>query len=147
MNEIYITILCYIVSFLIGSLITGIIITLSDKKMIKKIESSYKLSKPSLSVDKRLEFNKDLLSFIDMMIELEVFNEKRFELMLNTDDKKLDIDDVIKTVSTRVFESIKPDVFTSNDNIITYKYLMSYIQKRTFIYAMQYVQNNVADQS
>ena len=105
-----------------------------------------KSSVPTLSIDRRLDYNQNLLLFIDSMIELELVNEKRFELFLNKNDKNLDIDKVLKSISTTVFESLNPDIYTSSDNIVTAEYLMNYIQKKTFMVCMSYIQNNVASQ-
>ena len=103
-------------------------------------------SVPELDIDDRLTYTEHLLSFIDNMIEFEVVNEKRFELILGQYDKNLDIDKVLESVSTRVYESIEKNVFTDPNNILTSKYIMEYIQKKTFIVCMQYVQNNTNNQ-
>lgn len=115
---------------------------LAYKDSIEHIKSSV----PTLSIDRRLEYNQNLLTFIDGMIEVELVNEKRFELFLNKPDKNLDIDKVLKSISTIVFESLNPDIYTTTDNIVTAEYLMNYIQKKTFMVCMSYVQNNVASQ-
>ena len=112
------------------------------EETINKLKSSV----PTLSIDRRLDYNQNLLLFIDSMIELELVNEKRFELFLNKNDKNLDIDKVLKSISTTVFESLNPDIYTSSDNIVTAEYLMNYIQKKTFMVCMSYIQNNVASQ-
>lgn len=139
-------IIIYILSILLVVSIILLIISFRKQKKYKSAILSFSDSNyPELTLDK-LEFNKELLSFIDFLIENEIINEKRFDLFLNQKDKNIDIDNVIKDVSTKVFCALKPEVYTDSKNIITETYIMSYIQKKTFIVCMIYIQNNVASQ-
>ena len=61
-------------------------------------------------------------------------------------NKNLNVDEVIEIVSSNVFNSLTNDIFINKDNILTEKYLMSYIQKKTFISYLTYIKNNMADQ-
>jgi hypothetical protein len=133
------------------ALLVSVIIRLSKtKKSIQKTNAQALEAMasriPSLNVNQRLEYNKNLLSFIDDMINLEILNEKRFSIFLNQPDKNLDIDNVLKKISTKVFESIQPELYNDPNNILTSEYIMSYIQKKTFIVCLTYIQNNVASQ-
>lgn len=139
------------ISSVIIILIIGILIyrNISLNKITEELMASLDDlhdSIPKLDIDDRLTYTEHLLSFIDNMIEFEVVNEKRFELILGQYDKNLDIDKVLESVSTRVYESIEKNVFTDPNNILTSKYIMEYIQKKTFFVCMQYVQNNTNNQ-
>lgn len=101
---------------------------------------------PTITIDKRLEFNIELLHFIDAMVELEVINQKRFDIFLDKPSKDLDVDRVLQDVSKKIFESLKPEIYTAPDNIVTAEYLMDYIQKKTFITYFTYLKNKVAEQ-
>lgn len=133
-----------ILSVLLITTIILLILSFKKQKEYKEKISSYS-NYPELTLD-NLEFNRELLSFIDTLIENEIINEKRFDLFLNQKNKNIDVDKVIKDVSTRVFSAIKPEVYVDSKNIITDTYIMSYIQKKTFIFCMMYIQNNVASQ-
>lgn len=151
MNEEYILIGVFIALVItIGVLCIVMIDIIHDRNAAfityEETINELKSSVPTLSIDRRLDYNQNLLLFIDSMIELELVNEKRFELFLNKNDKNLDIDKVLKSISTTVFESLNPDIYTSSDNIVTAEYLMNYIQKKTFMVCMSYIQNNVASQ-
>lgn len=103
-------------------------------------------NKPTLPIDKQLQYTTDLLAFIDSLVEIELINEKRFSLLLGDKDKNLDFDTVIKNISTRVFESFDKRIFVESDNILTSEYLSSYIQKRTIVVYLGYIQQNVSSQ-
>jgi hypothetical protein len=112
------------------------------KDSLQIIQSSV----PSLSMDKRLELTDAFLNFIDDKISMEIVNIRRFEIVLGTANKNLDVDNVIKEVSTKVFNSIKVEVFSDTNFILTESYLIEYIQKRTFLLYMAYLKENVASQ-
>lgn len=133
-----------ILSVLLITTIILLILSFKKQREYKEKISSYS-NYPELTLD-NLEFNRELLSFIDTLIENEIINEKRFDLFLDQKNKNIDVDKVIKDVSTRVFSAIKPEVYVDSKNIITDTYIMSYIQKKTFIICMMYIQNNVASQ-
>lgn len=135
----------YILSVLLITTIILLILSFKKQREYKEKISSYS-NYPELTLD-NLEFNRELLSFIDTLIENEIINEKRFDLFLDQKNKNIDVDKVIKDVSTRVFSAIKPEVYVDSKNIITNTYIMSYIQKKTFIFCMMYIQNNVASQN
>lgn len=99
---------------------------------------------PTMRVDERLQYSKELISFIDELVTTELVNNKRFDIFLKTDRKNIDFDKVLTDVSTDVFNALKPDIFVNPDNILTSDYLMKYIQKRTFLMYFQYIENRVA---
>lgn len=105
-----------------------------------------KQSIPTLNSLDRLNYTKDFCAFIDEMINQEIINIRRFEILLNQPNKNLDVDNVIKEVSSKVFNSIKKELFDDPNNIVTREYLMSYIQKRTVVFYINYINNNVASQ-
>ncbi len=96
----------------------------------------------------KLQFTKDLLEFIDSLVDTELINSKRFELILdsvsNERKPKVDIDNSIKEISTNVFDAIKPQIYDSPYSILKQEYLMKYIQKRSFLACMAYIENNVS---
>lgn len=99
---------------------------------------------PTMRIDERLQYNKELIGFIDDLVTTELVNNKRFDIFLKTDKKNIDFDKVLTDVSTNVFDALKPDVFVNPDNILTSDYLMKYIQKRTFLMYFHYIENRVA---
>ena len=98
----------------------------------------------TMRIDERLQYNKDLIAFIDDLVMTELINSKRFDIFLKTDKKNIDFDKVLTDVSTNVFNALKPEVFVSPDNILTDDYLMKYIQKRTFLVYFNYLDQKVA---
>lgn len=103
---------------------------------------------PSATMDgnERIKYTNDLLTFIDNTITSELLNEKRFDIFLRQKNKNLDFDAVLRNVSTNTFNALQEDVIVDPNLIIRSKYLMRYIQKRTFVIYFKYIENNVADQ-
>ena len=54
-----------------------------------------------------------------------------------------DIDKDIEDIARSVFESLRPEVFSDKNLVMTEEYLMKYIQKRTFVAVFTYVDKNV----
>lgn len=102
---------------------------------------------PTLNIHERLQYNEELLEFIDMMITNEFIHKKRFEIFLNEQSKNLDIDKVIQEVSSNVFSCIKPEIFINPNNIVTEKYLLHYIQERTFIISFSYIKEKIVNRN
>lgn len=103
-----------------------------------------------ISIDsiQRLEFTNDLLEFIDKLIDVELLNNKRFDIILDevnsTRKPSIDVNESLTDISTTVFEAIKPDIFVTPYSVLTEDYLMKYIQKRTFIKYMVYLNESVS---
>ena len=87
----------------------------------------------------RMEYTNQLLILIDTMITVEIINEKKGEILLNKKEKNIDADEVIKNISDTVFNGISPNVVIHPDNILTSKYIMKYIQKRTVYMVLSYI--------
>lgn len=137
-----------LISCLLIVILTVIIIynKIEKKKLQQLLANEQPLSQATLSIDDRLEYTKNLLSFIDDMITAELINEKRFDIFLDKPNKNINFDKVLKNISNAVFIALKPEIFINNENILTKDYLMSYIQKKTFIIYFTYIQNNIAGQ-
>lgn len=102
--------------------------------------------KPTLPFNIRIEASENLLNMIDDLITTEIISARKYEILLNQKNKNLDVDNVISEVASNVFNAMKDDVITSPDCIYNEKFIMSYIQKRTILRYLIYVNNNVADQ-
>ena len=111
---------------------------------------SLKKRENDISIDsiQRLQFTNDLLEFIDKLIDVELLNNKRFDIILdevnNTRKPSIDVNESLTEISTTVFEAIKPDIFVTPYSVLTEDYLMKYIQKRTFIKYMVYLNESVS---
>lgn len=101
---------------------------------------------PTINIKERLELTEDLLGFIDGLINDELISRKRNEIFLNTPNKNIDFDTVIKDVSTSVFVGLKEYIFSSSDLIITGDYLIKYIQKRTVLNYLVFIEKNTEGQ-
>lgn len=111
----------------------------------KEIENTSDIS-ITMMLDDRIGCCRDLLSLIDTLIENEIVNERRYEIFLDKKNNNLDIDNVISSVATNVFESIRKDVITDPNNILTEKQIMRYIQQKTFSLYLMYLKEHVASQ-
>lgn len=103
-------------------------------------------TQPQLTSIDKIKYTNELFDLIDELIQLELLNRKRFEIFLNEPNKNLDVDQVLKDISTSVYVGLSSDVIIAKDCVVTQDYIMRYIQKKTFIAYFTYLRNNVSDQ-
>ena len=109
--------------------------------------------KPKMNPIDRLNYTKSLFNFIDMLVDTELIYFKKNELYLKDGDgnkshlKNTDFDVVIETISKNVFESLKPEIYSMDDNILTEKCIMEYIQKRTVMTYLTYIELKLSEVS
>ena len=147
--------LIYLFIIILSLSVCGIIIFIYFKKYnniknenneMMKIINNINNETPTMEINERLEYTKNLLDFIDRLIFDELINEKRFDIFSKKYDKNLNFDEVMTEISTNVFNSIKPDIFIEPNVILTEKSLMRYIQKKTFVSYFTYIEKNVSSQ-
>ena len=113
MNLYLIITLSGVVALMITVGILYILIRKNNNKIEANIQNFMEVSEkssPTMNLNERLKFTTDILSLLDELIATEIINERRFELFLSAKNKNLDVDEVIKNVSTRVFKAIKPQI-------------------------------------
>ena len=108
-----------------------------------QIINNFNDNKPTLEIDQRIKCTRELLTLIDDTVSLELINNKRYEIFLNSNINNRDIDKDIEDIARSVFESLRPEVFSDKNLVMTEEYLMKYIQKRTFVAVFTYVDKNV----
>ena len=101
--------------------------------------------KPTLEIDQRIKCTRELLTLIDDTVALELVNNKRYEIFLNANVNNRDVDKDIEEIASNVFNSLKPEIFSDKNLVMTEEYLMKYIQKRTFVAVFTYVDKSVTD--
>ena len=101
--------------------------------------------KPTLEIDQRIKCTRELLTLIDDTIALELINNRRYEIFLNANVNNRDVDKDIEEIASNVFNSLKPEIFSDKNLVMTEEYLMKYIQKRTFVAVFTYVDKSVTD--
>lgn len=114
-----------------------------SRRRLKKILLSRPLR--TLNPRERLNFTTEFLDMITTLINIEIVNHKRFQLLLGQETKNIDYDKTIKEVATAVFEAIKKEFFLENDHILTETYLMSFIQKNTTLVYLQFLNEHGVD--
>lgn len=108
-----------------------------------QIINNFNDNKPTLEIDQRIKCTRELLTLIDDTVSLELINNKRYEIFLSSNINNRDIDKDIEDIARSVFESLRPEVFSDKNLVMTKEYLMKYIQKRTFVAVFTYVDKNV----
>ena len=108
-----------------------------------KIVAQYEDDHPTLEIDQRIKCTRELLTLIDDTVSLELINNKRYEIFLSSNINNRDIDKDIEDIARSVFESLRPEIFSDKNIVMTDEYLMKYIQKRTFVAVFTYVDKNV----
>ena len=113
----------------------GGLIRYTSKKNEDKIDVEYK----KLSDDARLHYSVELLNFIDTLIEVEINNSLKTELIVG---KKVDIrcsDDAVRSIAQTVFDAVDKKVYSSEgESILNPKYIMTYITRRTLLMYITY---------
>lgn len=110
-----------------------------------QIINNFNDNKPTLEIDQRIKCTRELLTLIDDTVSLELINNKRYEIFLNSNVNNRDIDKDIEDIARSVFDSLRPEIFSDKNLVMTEEYLMKYIQKRTFVAVFTYVDKNVTD--
>lgn len=140
-----------VVFSIVGGYLSGYLYTTNKyASQIKEITDSsnqiinnFNDNKPTLEIDQRIKCTRELLTLIDDTVSLELINNKRYEIFLSSNINNRDIDKDIEDIARSVFESLRPEVFSDKNLVMTEEYLMKYIQKRTFVAVFTYVDKNV----
>ncbi len=140
-----------VVFSVVGGYLSGYLYTTNKyASQIKEITDSsnqiinnFNDNKPTLEIDQRIKCTRELLTLIDDTVSLELINNKRYEIFLSSNINNRDIDKDIEDIARSVFESLRPEVFSDKNLVMTEEYLMKYIQKRTFVAVFTYVDKNV----
>ena len=109
----------------------------------KKAVSSLTAKTPTLDISERIMAGNQLIELIDHIIDIEIVNTRKYEIFLNKKNPNLDVDHVLEKVSRATFKALKGDVLENRDGIFSAEWLMLYIQKRTTVLYLSYI-NNVA---
>ena len=125
----------------ISSIISIIIMKKNNKKMKDRIN---KLDLPTEPLSVRIASIDSLLPLIDTMISISIISRRKFEIFLNTPNKNLDYDEVIKDVSTEVFEGLRGNIVIDSNLVFSEKYLMKYIIDKTTIAYIGYIKDNIS---
>lgn len=125
-------------------LITFTVVTILLARKLSKIKKDVRaldLSRDPIS--KRVESMDSLLKIIDNMITTSIISKRKFEIFLNTPNKNLDYDNVIKEVSTEVLKGLRENVLIDNSLIFSQEFLMKYIIDKTTILYINYIKENI----
>lgn len=91
----------------------------------------------TVSIDIQLEVTKDLLSFINHIIEVESTNKLKTYIPLNTKYEYTYLKEDIEDISSLVYGGLNKDIVFDNPNIfLTNEYIMKYISQQTTIIFM-----------
>ena len=82
-------------------------------------------------LEARVASTNAVLSLINTVINNEVVSVLKTYARLGEPYKTMNTADDIEKISTKVFNSIKKEIFSDNDTVLTDEYLMTYINERT----------------
>lgn len=125
-------VLFILVAFLITIQIFNLITSILNN--IDARTNSIKLSDKVRSINRlnaRVQSTNAILSLMDTLIANEVTNALKAYARLGENYKSINTADDIEKISSRIFDSIKKEIFIDNDTIITDEYLMKYINEQT----------------
>ena len=75
----------------------------------------------------RLDYNKELLSFIMTLTQLEVENEVKTLVSLNAQYNVANLDKDIEKIAKKVYASLKPEVYQADINMVNEDYIFQFI--------------------
>ena len=98
----------------------------------------------SLSMSERIELTNSILDLITFMVNNETIAYFKIYTSLQTMYNMSNMDHDIEYIASKVYEGINKDLFTNPNLILTDKYLMEYITKKTtnIIIEIAQVHNN-----
>jgi len=102
------------------------------------------LDNASLSMPDRIEFTNSVLDLISFMVNNEIISYMKPYVALNNTYDISNLDTDVEKVSTIVFNGININLFKDPNLILTEKYLMEYITKKTINVMLDIVQNHNA---
>ena len=85
----------------------------------------------SLSMPERIELTNSILDLIAFMVNNEIIAYFKTITSLQTSYNIANMDHDIEYIATKVYEGINKELFTNPNLILTDKYLMEYITKKT----------------
>lgn len=112
--------------------VSGYFVEKRNNEQFQNNKEADLLNKETLeALSKRIEVSNEFLNFIDERIDSEITNILVRKARLNELYQALDLDEDIKTISTKVFKSIKEEIFVDPALILTDDYCMDYISRQT----------------
>lgn len=97
---------------------------------------------PTMSMKDRVDTTQNLFEIIDTLIQYEILNRRRYDAFLKQKTTIGDVDNTATEIAGQVFKTLNPSIFGDSNAIITDAGIMDYIQKRTIIELLVYLQNN-----
>lgn len=93
----------------------------------KPVFSNKTVQTPSVPMNMRIANTNSILEMIDTMIQNEISNTLRSCISLRKRYEFINMDDDIKSISTKVYKGLVNETFTNDSLMITGEYLMNYI--------------------
>lgn len=126
------------------ALVTIIIIFINNRKLwndrlvqLNTIVSNI----PNLSIKDRIEATTNLFSIIDLLVDYELINYRKYDIFIEGNPKRIDIDETLEKVSKLVFESFTMDIYIDKNNIVSKECIMRYIKNKVFVELLAYLNN------
>lgn len=150
----FLSIVCATIAIYIGIRITIYVVRLFGdirSYIVNKSRSVYLLNQKntnldnaSLSMPDRIDFTNSVLDLISFMVNNEIISYMKTFIALNNQYDISNLDTDVEKISTLVFNGINKNLFKDPNLILTEKYLMEYITKKTISVMLDVVQNHNA---
>jgi hypothetical protein len=96
----------------------------------------------SLSITDRIELTNSILDLISFMVTNEIVVFFKNYTALNDLYNLSRLDEDVRTLAEKVYDGINKDLFSDPNLILTEKYLLEYITKKTISTMIDVVQNH-----
>jgi len=110
------------------------------RSVTKENDMDYETELSKLSDDAKLHYSTELLAFIDQLIEVEINNKIKGELIMNKPINIVNADDAVRDISNTVFHALDTGTFSEENGqtILNPKYIMTYITRRSLLMYLTY---------
>ena len=115
---------------------------IKSKKLLNIQETTNSTKEPIIEM---VESSATLLTMIDKIISLEVDKKVAYLKFENKNYNMLSLDKDVKILGNKIFSSVKKEVLTDNELILTSDYLMEYIVSEcTLLFTAKVKEFNIA---
>lgn len=145
--KIILIVVLSILAFILYIFITNLLDSLTryfnsraDLYKTEKAKVEHEMTTSTVSLIDRMEGTLQFLNVCNTLIDVEINNIMRTITRLNQKYDMKRLDDDVKLIATKVYKSVKSDVFINKDMVLQPDYIMQHITDETVLRLLKYTQ-------
>lgn len=139
----FLSILAFILYIFITNLLDSLTRYFNSRADLYKIEKAkveHEMTTSNISLSERMGGTLEFLNVCNTLIDVEINNIMRTITRLNQKYDMKRLDDDVKAIATKVYKSVKSDVFINKDIVLQPDYIMQHITDETVLRLLKYTQ-------